>query len=142
MVEPCIDAEQPGIIRSVLTRGKYTSDRRRSAEITADPRDGEQRPAAGRAVSRVVGREDRRDVPLVRLPRELRTSDRGRDLTGVDELSRRVEQLEAVEKKRTFFRVEQGEPFVERDLADVGLDLREVRIDRCVERQVLTHAPA
>src|SRR2546423_5708540 len=60
----------------------------------------------------------------------------------VNELIGRIEQFESVEKERTLFRIEQREAFVEKHLANVGFNLREIRIDGAVECEVLADSPA
>src|SRR6185295_16225258 len=52
------------------------------------------------------------------------------------------EVLESLEKERTSFGVRDRGAWIVTDRRDIGLDLREVRIDGPVERQVVRDAPA
>src|SRR6185295_4747205 len=52
------------------------------------------------------------------------------------------EVLESLEKERASFGVRDRGAWIVTDRRDVGLDLRKVRIDRPVERQVVRDAPA
>ena len=125
--------------------GVDEADLRRSRQVVLEPRDVEDRMVHARRRRRRDRRPPRagrrcRCRPL--LPVSL-TARYGRDdPPRVDQVVRRVEQLGAVEKERTLLREEQRAARIERELAGVGLDLREVRVDRAVQRQVRRHAPA
>ena len=71
-------------------------------------------------------------APHLPVPRgaEARRGDRAR----VDRLDRRREEVDALEEERPLLRVEEREALVGRDLRDVGLDLREVRVHGGVDR--------
>ena len=97
---------------------------------------------AGRRRRRIVDRREQRDVGAGALAGQLDGGDRRRDPPRVDQVVRRVEQLGAVEEERPLLGKEQRAARIERELAGVGLDLREVRVDRAVQRQVRRHAPA
>ncbi len=68
----------------------------------------------------------------------MRVGDRARE----DGLDGRGEEVDALEEERPLLGVEQGEARVDVQLRDVGLDLREVGVDRAVERHVGRDAPA
>src|SRR4029077_5914010 len=66
---------------------------------------------------------------------------RGRNRARVDRLNRRLEKITRFEKERTLLRVEEREPRVDRNLSDVGFDLRKIRVDRRVDRRVRVRGP-
>jgi hypothetical protein len=81
------------------------------------------------------------DIRAREFSSELEPASRCDYLPSVNELIRCIEELESVEKERTLLRVKQREPLVEENLSNIGLDLREVRIDRRVQGEVLPHTP-
>src|SRR3954471_15502479 len=84
----------------------------------------------------------RGDVQSSELSSQLYSARGRNDTSGVDQLVGRVEQLEPIEKERALLWIEKCEPLIQQNLSDIRLDLREIRIDRSVERQILPNPPA
>jgi hypothetical protein len=64
---------------------------------------------------------------------QARAPERIGDRSRVDGLDGRLEQVDLFEEERTLLRVEERKPLVDADLHDVGLDLREVGVQRRVD---------
>ena len=92
-------------------------------------------------VELVVARYNRCDVETTEFSGQLCTGLRRDDLTSIDQLIGRIEQLEPVEKERALLWIEESESLIEQNLPDVGLDLREIGIDGSVEREILADPP-
>ena len=123
--------------------GVDEADLRGARQVVLDARDGEQRmiDAAGRG-RRIVHRRQQRDIGAGALAGQLDRGQRRGDPARVDQVVGRVEQLGAVEKERALLRKEQRAARIEGELTSVGLDLREIRIDGAVQRQVRRDPPA
>src|SRR5205814_9801955 len=63
------------------------------------------------------------------------------DRARVCDLHRRIEKIEAFEKKRPLLRKENGEALIDGDLRNVGLDLRKIGIEREIDRAVRRRVP-
>ena len=104
--------------------------------------EGEERivAAARRRQLVVDGRQDG-EIGAGHLAGDLGGGQRRNDPAGVDELVRRRELLDAIEEEGPLLGKEERLPRIEGELPGVGLDLREVGIDRAVEREVRGDAP-
>ena len=66
---------------------------------------------------------------------------RRRDCPRVHRLQRRLEQIDALEKKRPLLREQEREALVRRDLRGISLDLREVGVEREIDCVVRVRQP-
>ncbi len=73
---------------------------------------------------------------------DLEPGDRIGHRTSEDERELCIKEVRSFEEERALLREEEGETRVDVELGGVGLDLREVRIDRKVQRHVRRHSPA
>ncbi len=124
--------------------GVQETDRRSAANVAAGPQQIE-----GRVPARIEdGRGalvERAYVPHVEapdLPSELHAADGIQDLARVPEPLGRAEDFGALQEERPLLREEEREAFVDRDLADVRLDLGEVGIVGSVQNDVGRQAHA
>ncbi len=96
-------------------------------------------PAHRRA--RIVERAQERDVHSAKRARELARRCRLHDLPGVYQIARHSELLYPVQEERPPLGIVQRLPRIVRQLIDVGFNLREIRLGRSVEREIVRDAP-
>ncbi len=125
----------------------------RVPEVLADARDrdrrlvvlrrglGEDRPGDDHRSSAFVAGDEGGVAGAAGLPGQPRAPERLRNRARIDRLDRRLQQVHVLEEERPLLRIEEGEPLVDRDLGRVGLDLREVGIDRRIHDRVGIRQP-
>ena len=138
-----VAGEHPVGVAAVDAVGVDEADLRRSRQVVLKARDVEDRAidAAGRR-RRVVDRREQGDVGARAVSRQLDGRQRRRNPPRVDQIVRRGEELGAVQEERALLRKEERAARVERELGGVRLHLREVGVDRAVQRQVRRETPA
>ena len=143
VIEPEIRGGHPRVIIPIFTRRQNGAQCTGRSEVVTEPGDAEERRVCSTPrVQLVVAGDDRGDVQPADFPSELGSRPRRNDLPGVDQLVWRIEELEPIEEERSLFRIEEREAFIQQDLPDIGFHLREIRIDRSVQRQVLPNSPS
>src|SRR6267154_23034 len=90
----------------------------------------------------IVGHDHRRDVGPTEFSGELEPTQRCDDLSSVNQLVGRIEQLEPVEEEWPLLRVEECESLIEKHLPHVSFDLGEVRIDGPIQGEILPDSPS
>src|SRR5882672_4128019 len=97
--------------------------------------------AASPRVLPIVAHYHRRDVGPTEFSSELHSTEGRDDLSSVDQLIGTIEQLQSIEEKRPLLWIKERESLVEQDLSHISFDLREIRIDRPVESEILSDSP-
>ena len=92
---------------------------------------------AGHRRRSVVDRGEKGHLGARRFAGELGRGDGLHDPPRVDQLARRVELLDPVEKEGPLLGEEERGAWIEDELAGIGFDLREIRMEGAVERQVV-----
>ena len=133
---------EPVVVVSVHFVGENDPAGDPVAHVAAQADHGIGRLAARDGRAAVIEPEERRHRGAGGLARELEGADRTEQAARVDEPVGGVEVLHPLEKEGALFREEQGDSRVEGNLTGVRLDLREVRVGRAAERQVVRDAPA
>src|SRR6267142_869328 len=90
----------------------------------------------------IIGHDHRRDVGPTKFSGELEPTQRGDDLSSVNQLVGRIEQLKPVEEEGALLWIEKRESLVEQHLSHVGFDLGEIRIDGPIEGEILPDSPS
>src|SRR5690606_4085722 len=93
------------------------------------------------AAATAVLADERQVLPLLRSAGEPGSPLGRSEAARVDGVDRRRQQIDALQEKRALLREEEREALVGGDVRDVGLDLREVGVDRDVEDGVGVRKP-
>ena len=97
--------------------------------------------APGRRIRPIVDGGQEGHLGAGRFSGELRGSHRLYNAPRVDQLAWRIELLDAVQEERPLLGEEERRSGIEDELPCVGLDLREVWMERAVEREIFRHPP-
>src|SRR6266404_8550679 len=134
------DAREVG---AVFASGEYRAECVAGAVVIAKTRHPVQRGMISfPGVLPIICHEHRRDVGTSEFSGKLDATQWSNDPPGVDQLVGGIEQLQSIEEERALLPIKQCESLVQQHLSYIRFDLREIRIDRAVEGEILSDPPS